>query len=145
MDQHRSQDENILRLMIRYPVLIPEVESRQAAGFFQNKTVRAVAEALMEAEHDPDGSLNASAVYDGLTEESQKDLFTRFLLEPLELEEPEVQMRDYLAALCKGGSETLRQDALNAALKQAESDGDVQRRNEILAEMKRLLVCKKRG
>jgi DNA primase len=145
LDQSRSQEENILRLMIKYPGLIAVGESAQAITFFQNGTVKAVAEGLMAADRAPDGAFNASAVYDGLMEESQKELFTRFLLEPFELEEPEVLMRDWLDALCGSCSKTLKRDELNEALKQAESDGDSRRRNEILAEMMDRFCAKKKA
>jgi hypothetical protein len=145
LDQGRSQEENILRLMIKYPALIAEAGASQATTFFQNTNVKAVAEALMAANQAQDGAFNASAVYDGLTEESQKDLFTRFLLEPLEVEEPEVLMRDFLAALCRGGSKTLRLNELNEALQRAESDGDSNRMREVLAELRQFHACKKKA
>jgi DNA primase len=135
LDLSRSQEENILRLMIKYPALIAEAETARATTFFQNIHVKAVAEALIAADRDSGGAFSASAVYDGLTEESQRELFTRFLLEPFELEEPQVLMRDWLEALCGGCSKTLRCDQLNEALKHAESAGDSERRNEILKEM----------
>lgn len=137
VDQHRSQEENILRLLVKYPSLIAEARSEDATDFFQNRNVKAVAEALMAVETGPDVPFDAAAVFEKLTEESQRDLFTRFLLEPLEMEEPEVQMRDYLTALREGGSKTLRLRALNEALQQAEADGDSRRMLEILAELRR--------
>lgn len=145
LDQNRSQEENILRLMIRYPALIAEVEATQATCHFRSQAVRALAEALMAADRDPRGSFDAPAVFESLTEESQRDLFTRFLLEPLELEEPEVQMRDYLAALCEGGTKSLQLNELNEALQRAESDGDSDRMLEILAELRRFHECKRKA
>ncbi|MHC1743144.1 MAG: DNA primase [Syntrophobacteraceae bacterium] len=145
VDQHRSQEENILRLLVKYPALIAGAKSSGATDFFQNKNVRAVAEALLAVEYVPDKPFDASAVYDSLTEESQRELFTRFLLEPLELEEPEVQMHDYLTALREGGSKTLRLKALNEALHQAEADKDSVRMLEVLAELRRFHDGKKKA
>ncbi len=144
LDQDRSREENILRLMIRYPALIREVEAAGAVCHFQNQAVRAVAEALLAADRDSKGSFDASSVFESLTEESHRDLFTRFLLEPLELEEPEVQMRDYVAALCEGGSKSLQLHELTEALRRAESEGDSGRVLKILAELRRFHECKRK-
>ena len=145
VDQLRSQEENILRLLVKYPELIAEAKTAGATVFFQNRNVKAVAEALMAVEFGPNKPFDASVVFNRLTEESQRELFTRFLLEPLELEEPEVHMRDWLEALCGSGTKSLQRDELNAALMQAESDGNAERRNEILAEMMNRFCVRKKG
>ncbi len=41
----------------------------------------------------------SSSVYDMLREAELQELYTRYLLEPYELDEPEIQLRDWLGAL----------------------------------------------
>jgi hypothetical protein len=72
-----------------------------------------------------------------MRESDLQELYTRYLLEPYELEEPEIQLRDWLGALLKR-IEKKRKKELHQSLQEAESRGDSAQVTNILVEIKKL-------
>ncbi len=147
-----SLEENILRLAIKHPELIEEMKSFEAPKYFEKPQLRDIAEALMKAPHSPGDNFNASQAYDLLQENDQKELFTRFLLEPADFSEPLVQMRDWLEALRGRKARQKRVESFEA-LRQAQLENDsaqggnilAPESRDILAQLKDLYSAKKRA
>jgi DNA primase len=143
--QTQPREESILRLMIRYPDLIEEVRSSEAVNYFQESRLKAVALVLVEAYRQGDGMLEPSTVYDMLPEPELKELYTRFQMEPADLHEPLLQMRDWLQALreCKTRQNSL--ESLNESLRRAQEAGDSARVRALLAQIHSLCSTQNRA
>ncbi len=70
-----------------------------------------------------------------LPESDLQELYSRYVLEDYELDEPEMQLRDWLGALPKK-IEKMRMNELRQALQEAESKGDRAQRTNILVEIR---------
>ncbi|MGV8074623.1 MAG: DNA primase [Syntrophobacteraceae bacterium] len=141
--QNYSLEENILRLMIKYPDLIEEVKSFEAVEYFEQPRLKAVAEVLLRTPHPPENSFDAAAVYDLLEESEQKELFTKFLLESGDLSDARVQLHDWLEALRSAKTRSKRFGSLNEALLRAQHEGDATQIKVLLAQLQSLYSVKK--
>lgn len=138
-----SLEEKVLRLMVRYPDLIEDAIDSGASDYFREPKLRAVAMVLAQAPHPPGGIFNATMVYDLLPDQESKEIFTRFLLESSDLEEPRVQFMDWLEMLSR---REVKQKSLEleTALKQAAQKGDTAQVESLLAQIQSLNSTKKR-
>ena len=133
----KSLEEGIVRIMIKYPALVECVRESDALCCFEESSCPHMAGLLCRAgfcsrqEHGP------SALYDLLRESDLQELYTRYLMEPYELEEPEIQLRDWLGALLKR-IEKRRKKELQQSLQEAESKGDRAQVTNILVEIRNL-------
>lgn len=142
LPQTQSLEESILRAMIKYPSLIEEVKGSGALDNFQSPQLRAVTETLLETAQPPYDSFNVSKVYDVLQEDELKELFTHFLMESKDLIEAQVQMKDWLQALCERTARKERTE-LREALEQAELQGNTVQVRQLLTRMQDLCSTKK--
>ena len=83
------------------------------------------------------GGASPSSAYDLLRESELQELYTRYLLEPYELEEPEIQLRDWLRGLNKRMAKK-RKKELEESLQEAERNGDQAQISEPSVEIRNL-------
>jgi DNA primase len=132
----KSLEEGIVMIMIKYPDLVECVRESDALCCFEESRLSDIAATLCRAgfcveEH------NTSVLFELMRESDLQELYTRYLLEPYELEEPEIQLRDWLGALLKR-IEKKRKKELHQSLQEAESRGDSAQVTNILVEIKKL-------
>ncbi|MGO9017904.1 MAG: DNA primase [Syntrophobacteraceae bacterium] len=132
-----SLEEKVLRLMIQYPALVECVRESDALGCFEESKLAAMAGLLCQAGFCNAEEYSPSSLYDLLHESELQELYTRYLLEPYELEEPEIQLRDWLEALIKR-TVRKRNKELERCLREAESKGDRAQITNILVEIRNL-------
>ncbi len=137
--ENESLEEKVLRLMIKYPDLINYVRDSGAVGCFEESKVSAVAECLCQAGFCSYEENDSSSLYDLLRESELQELYTRYLLEPYELVEPEIQLRDWLEALTKREVKKKRK-VLEQSLREAERRGDLAQIRNLLVEIRNLSV-----
>lgn len=142
LQQTQTLEESILRAVIKCPSLIEEVKASGALDNFQSPQLRAVTETLLEAAQPPYDSFNVASVYDTLQEDELKELFTHLLMESKDLTEAQVQMRDWLQALCERTARKTRSE-LREALQQAELQGNTGRVKQLLTQLQDLCSAKK--
>ena len=130
-------EEKVLRLMIRYPELAECVRESEALGCFEESRLSAMAGVLCQAGFCSREDYNSSSVYDLLRESDLQELYARYLLEPYELEEPEIQLRHWLEALIKRRAKK-RKKELQLSLQEAERKGDLAQIQNLLMEIKNL-------
>ncbi len=135
--QIQSLEEKILRLMIKYPALVECVRESDALGCFEESKLAAMAGLLCQAGFCRVEESSPSSLYDLLRESDLQELYTRYLLEPYELEEPEIQLRDWLEALTKRIAKK-RSKELEQCLREAERKGDRDQITDILVEIRNL-------
>ena len=135
--QIESLEEKILRLMIKYPALVECVRESDALGCFEQSKLAAMAGLLCRAGFCSAQEFSPSSLYDLLRESDLQELYTRYLLEPYELEEPEIQLRDWLEALIKRMAKK-RSKQLEQCLREAERKGDRAQITDILVEIRNL-------
>ena len=123
--------------MIKYPALVECVRESEALGCFEESKLAAMAGLLCQAGFCSAEEYNSSSVYDLLRESDLQELYTRYLLEPYELEEPEIQLRDWLEALIKRMAKK-RKKELQLSLREAERKGDRAQITNLLMEIKNL-------
>lgn len=132
-----SQEERILRLLIRHPEFFEQVRSSGAASSFQEPGVRRVLEVLLDIEPARLTALKAGDLYDLLPESEAKELAARLLMEPCDIQEPKVQLRDWLEALTRRSWKEKTQQ-LKGALSRAEKLGDTAQVRSILLQIQKL-------
>ncbi|MGA2402027.1 MAG: DNA primase, partial [Syntrophobacteraceae bacterium] len=130
-------EEKVLRLMIKYPELAECVRESEALGCFEESRLSAMAGVLCRAGFCSSEDYNSSSVYDLLRESDLQELYARYLLEPYELEEPEIQLRHWLEALIKRRAKK-RKKELQQSLQEAERKGDLAQIRNLLVEIKKL-------
>ena len=135
--QIESLEEKVLRLMIRYPALVECVRESDALCCFEESKLAAMAGLLCQAGFCSAEEYSPSSLYDLLRESDLQELYTRYLLEPYELEEPEIQLRDWLEALLKRMAKK-RNKELEQCLREAERKGDRAQITNILVEIRNL-------
>jgi DNA primase len=135
--QVESLDEKVLRLMIRYPALVECVRQFDVLDCFEESKLAAIAGLLCREGYCSAEENNPSSVYDLLRESDLHELYTRYLLEPYELEEPEIQLRDWLHALAKRTAKKKTKE-LEHSLREAERKGDRDQVANLLNEIKNL-------
>ncbi len=118
-----SLEEKVLRLVIKHPALVECVRESDALGCFEGSGFCAIADALCRASCGNGQEGGSFSAYDLLREPDLQELYTRFLLEPFELDEPEIQLRDWLKALNKKMAKKRRKE-LQQSLQEAERTGD---------------------
>jgi DNA primase len=133
----KSVEEGVLRLMIRYPALIECVKDSDVICCFEESKLAAIADVLCQAGFCSTEEYKASSLYDLLRESDLHELYTQYLMEPFELEQPEIQLRDWLKALVKR-VEKKRQKELQQCLREAEKKGDRAQITSILVEIRNL-------
>ncbi|RPJ07826.1 MAG: DNA primase, partial [Deltaproteobacteria bacterium] len=136
-------EDSILRVMVKYPALIEEVNVSGALDYFQESRIRSIAQVLVQVPRPPHAAFDAASVYESLPDPEQKELFSRFLLESGDLSEARLHIQDWLEALCERRTKRER-SALTEALRQAERNGDEARVRHILLEIQNLCSVKKR-
>ena len=131
--QAQTLEERIVRLMVHHPEFIPDVAVSGAVAHFQEAGLKTLAEVILGSPHPPDHPFQATRVYDGLTDPGLQELFTRLLLEECGLEEPRVQLTDWLEMVVR---RRIKQENhhLNEALRQADQEGDLSRMLDILSK-----------
>ena len=132
-----SLDEKVLRLMIKHPVLVQCVRDSDVLGCFEEARLAAIAGLLCQAGFCSPEELNSSSLYDLLREADLHELYTRYLLEPCDIEEPEIHLRDWLEAMAKRTAKN-RKKELGRSLREAERTGDRDRVASLLAEIRNL-------
>jgi DNA primase len=135
--QIESLDEKILRLIIKYPDLAQCVRESDVLGCFEESRLAAMAGLLCREGFCGTEEINGSALYDLLRESDLHELYARYLLEPYDLEEPEIQLRDWLAALAKRTGKK-RKKELEHSLREAERSGDRNRVASLLVEIRNI-------
>lgn len=134
-----SLEEKILRLMIRYPSLIVCVRESGVLSCFRKSKLSAIADLLCRSGLCGKEEYSSKFVYDLLPDSELQELYTRYLLEPYELNEPEIQLLDWLDALQKRQVKQ-RKKELEESLSEAEKKGDTARIRMILMEIRDLSV-----
>ncbi len=143
ISETQSLEERVIRLMVRYPELIGDAVDSGGLDYFREPKLKEVARVLVQAPHPPQGTFDASKVFDILPDQESKEIFTRFLLESSELEEPQIQFKDWLKALSR--REMKRKSLeLETALKQAVQQGDAVQVKSLLVQIQDLSSTKKR-
>jgi len=135
--QIESLEEKVLRLMIKYPELVGCVRESDVLSCFEESKLAAMADLLCKAGFCSEEVHNPSQLYDLLRESDLHELYTRYLLEPYELEEPEIQLRDWLEALFRRVVKK-REQSLREAVQEAERKGDRTKVADLLMEIKNL-------
>jgi hypothetical protein len=123
--------------MIKYPALVECVRESDALGCFEESKLAAIAGLICQAGFCTAPEVSPSSLYDLLRESDLQELYTRYLLEPYELEEPEIQLRDWLEALIKRMAKK-RSKELEKCLQEAEKKGDRAQITDILVEIRNL-------
>jgi len=136
--QIESLDEKVLRLMIKYPALVECVRDSDVLGCFEETDLAVMAGVLCRAgfcaeEHNP------SSVHELLRESDLLELYSRYNAEPYELEQPEMQLRDWLDALSKRTGKKKKKE-LERSLREAERKGDRAQIMSLLVEIRNLGV-----
>ncbi len=137
--QIESLDEKVLRLMIKHPDLVECVRDSDVLGCFEESRLAVMAGLLCQAGFCRGEQSVSSSLYDLLRESDLHELYTRYLLEPYDLEEPEIQLRDWLEALAKRTGKK-RKKELEQSLREAERTGDRDRVSCLLVEIRNLRV-----
>jgi DNA primase len=132
-----SLEEKVLRLMIKHPGLVQCVRDSDALCCFEEPGLGAVAEVLCRKLPGGGQECGSLSVYDLFEEPEQQGLYTRYLLEPYEIEEPENQLKDWLAALEKRMPKA-RRKKLQQSLQEAERKGDQAQVESLLLEIRNL-------
>lgn len=132
-----SLEEKVLRCLIRHPDLSTDMLESGALACFRESRLSAIAEVLCRVGACAEGECSLSAVYDLLPDSDLRELYTRYLLEPCELSEPEIQLRDWIEALLKR-AEKQHQSELKQALQEAEKEGNASRMRAILLQIRDL-------
>jgi DNA primase len=135
--QIESLEEKVLRLMIRYPALIECVRESDVICCFEESKLAAMADLLCQAGVCSAEEYDVASVYDVLRESDLHELYTRYLLEPYELEEPEIQIRHWCQALTKRMAKK-RTKELQQSLREAERNGDRAQMMNLLMEIRNL-------
>ena len=81
-----SLEEGILRIMIKYPALVACVSESKALDYFEESKLSAIAQVLCQSGFCSTEEHSSSSLYDMLHEPDLQELYTRYLLEPYELE-----------------------------------------------------------
>ncbi len=137
MPEIESLEEKILRIMIKYPGLTECVRDSGALYCFRESKLSAIADVLCQAGFCDSEDPGATSVYDLLPGSDLQELYARYLMEPYELSEPEIQLLDWLEALMKR-QETQKKKELEKMLREAERSGDTARIRTILVEIRDL-------
>jgi len=132
-----SLEEKVLRLMIRYPALVECVRESDVICCFEESRLAAMADVLCQAGFCSAEEYEILPLQDLLRESNLLELYSRYLLEPYELEEPEIQLRDWLQALSKR-TDKKRTKELEQSLREAERKGDRAQIMNILMEIRDL-------
>jgi DNA primase len=132
-----SPEEGIVRIMIKYPDLVECVRESDALGCFEESKLAAMAGLLCQAGFCSVEESNQSSLDDLLRESDLHELYARYVMEAYELEEPEIQLRDWLGALLKR-VEKMRKNELKQSLLEAERKGDRDQITDILKEIRSL-------
>jgi DNA primase len=130
-----SLEEKVLRLMIKYPDLVGCVRDSDVLGCFEEPGLAAMAGLLCRAGFCDREAIKDSSLFDQLRESDLHELYTRYLLEPFDLEQPEMQLRDWLEALAKRMAKK-RKKELERSLREAERTGDRDRVASLLVEIR---------
>jgi DNA primase len=133
--QIESIEERVLRLIIRYPALVECVRQFDVLDCFEETRLAALAGFLCQSGYCSSEGLDPSSIYDLLRESDLHELYTRYLLDPYELEEPEIQLRDWLHALTKRTAKKKTKE-LEHSLREAERKGDKAQVADLLAKIK---------
>ncbi len=137
LEAQKSMEERIVRWMIRYPELIDEVAASRVVDDFEESQLKSIAKVLLMAPRPPSRPFDVQWVHDQLTDTQLQNLFTRLVMEPGELREPLLQMRDWLEAF----SERKRRRkalGLKEALQKAMAEGDDHEAKNILTKIQQL-------
>ncbi len=132
-----SPEEGIVRIMIKYPDLVECVRESDALGCFEESKLAAMAGLLCQAGFCSVEESSQSSLDDLLRESDLHELYARYVMEAYELEEPEIQLRDWLGALLKR-VEKMRKNELKQSLLEAERKGDRDQITDILKEIRSL-------
>jgi len=128
-------EEGIVRIMIKYPALRACVRESGALVCFVESRLSTLAGVLCQAGFCSVEESSSFSIYDMLREPDLQELYSRYVLEDYGLDEPEMQLRDWLGALPKK-IEKMRMNELRQALLEAESKGDRTQRTNILVEIR---------
>jgi hypothetical protein len=123
--------------MIKYPDLVECVRESDALGCFEESKLAAMAGLLCQAGFCSAEDSSRSSLDDLLRESDLQELYARYVMEAYELEEPEMQLRDWLGALLKR-IEKMRKNELKQCLLEAERKGDRDQITDILKEIRNL-------
>ena len=102
---------------------------------FRKSQLSAIADLLCRSGLCEQTGYSSKFVYDLLPDSDLQELYTRYLLEPFELSEPEIQLKDWLEALQKREARQ-RKKELEESLGEAEKNGDTARIRAILMEIR---------
>ncbi|MDY6909661.1 MAG: DNA primase [Thermodesulfobacteriota bacterium] len=130
-----SPEETLVRLMVRHPVLIDEVRTAGVLERFAASSLRSIAEALFQTVDRPE-AFDPRSVYERLADDEARALFSRLLLEDDtgDLEFCRLVLHERMASLRRRDA-VQRRAALQAAIEEAEKNGDFGRLQELLREM----------
>jgi DNA primase len=106
----RTLEENIVKVMIKYPEFIDEVVKSEAIGHFRQTGLKSIAEAIARSTAGAAPSQGVREAYDLIEDEKERELFARLMLDAIELEQPEVYIGDWLGALKARALGNERQD-----------------------------------
>ncbi|HBZ56875.1 MAG TPA: DNA primase [Syntrophobacteraceae bacterium] len=127
-------EENILRVVVRYPCLISKLKESGAVEHFREGRLRAVAQALTEL--DPDREPSSAGLCDRLADSELQSIVARLMMQedPYgDLEAACLYFGDRLATLKQRQVRQSRKDLLQS-IGQAERDGDRQKLQNLLQQ-----------
>ncbi len=133
--QVESLEEKVLRLMIKHPSLVQCVRDSDVLGCFEQERLAEMAALLCREGFCSMEGQTPSTLFDLLRESDLHELYTRYLLEPYELEAPEMHLRDWLEAMAKRAAKKQKKE-LERSLREAERTGDRDRVASLLREIR---------
>ncbi len=129
-----SLEEKILRLIVKHPQLAGTVRDCGALGCFRESKLCEIAQVICGAGFCETVEFSSANVYDLLAQAELQELYTRYLLEPYELEEPEIQLSGWLNSLLVNEWKRKRKELVRV-LREAEQQGDTDRIKTIQLEI----------
>lgn len=142
-EQSHSLEEKIVRVMIQYPDTMELVRASGVLPAFQDSPLKDLAQALLNLQPPPTEGFAAATVFDRLEDGALRGLFTHLRLDPLELAEPVLHLKDWVKAL-QERARRQRNLELTEALRRAERAGDQEQVRTLLAQIHQLTVVRKK-
>jgi DNA primase len=134
----KSPEEGVIRLMISYPDLVECVRESDVLCCFEESKLAAMADLLCKAGFCSAEEYDSSSVYELLRESDLDELYTRYRLEQYKIEQPKVQLQDWLAALAQKRMAKKKMKKLLQSLREAETKGDRDQVTNLLMEIRNL-------
>ena len=135
-----SPEETIIRVLIHYPELIQELKEQEFVDYFESPALKSIIQVLLSLRNVGSGSEHTIDAYNLLPDQQSKNIFARLSLDnnvPDDLKTARIMVKDRLESLKKRAVRN-RLKQLQAALVEAERDGDRLKVKEVADEIQAL-------